>query len=173
MAEDTGVVSGDEIGVAIAEGEALSRAGRAEAAIARFRRLVERFPDEPRAHFALGGAHDAAGHEAEAVGPYRRAMELGLAGEDVARWYVQFGSTLRNVGEFDEAVRLLTEGRTRFPEDAAIRVFLVLALHSAGRSGAGLAEVIDLLLSDPKAPDLRGYERAIRWYADEVRSGQG
>ena len=161
----------DEIGALIAEGEGLSRSGRGEGAIAHLRRLVERFPDEPRAHFALGGAYDFEGLETEAVGPYRRAMELELAGEDVARWYVQLGSTLRNLGEIDEAVRLLTEGRQRFLEDAAIRVFLALALHSAGRPGDGLAELIDLLLSDPSAPDLGGYERAIRCYADELRRG--
>ena len=88
------------------------------------------------------------------------------------RWYVQLGSTLRNVGEFDEAVSLLRDGRERFPNDATIRVFLALALLSAGRSGDALAEVIDLLLLDPAVPAPRRYERAIRGYADGLRSGQ-
>ena len=166
-------MSDDELGAAIAEGEALSRAGRGKEAIEHFRRLVERYPDEPRAQFAYAGAFDSAGLEAEALAPYRRAMELELAGEDVPRWYVQFGSTLRNVGEVEEAVRLLSEGRERFPGDAAIRVFLALALHSAGRSGEAVFGLIDLLLSDPKGPDLRGYERATRWYADELRADGG
>jgi Flp pilus assembly protein TadD len=154
----------------IAEGEALSRAGREAEAIASFQRLVEEFPEEPRAHFGLAGAYDYAGREAEAVAPYRRAMELGLGGDDVPRWYVQLGSTLRNVGESEEAGRLLTEGKERFPDDAAIRVFLALALHSAGRDRAALVTLFDLLLANREAVDLRGYERAIGEYADELRA---
>jgi len=163
----------DQIGDEIAAGEALSRADRGDEAIAHFRGLVERYPDEPRAHFALGGAFDSAGHAAAAVEPYRRAMALGLSGEDVARWYVQFGSTLRNVGQIDEAVSLLGEGRDRVPDDAAIRVFLALALHTSGRSADGLAELIDLLLLGSSAPALRRYERSIRGYADDLRRGEG
>ena len=125
-------MSDDELGVAIAEGEALSRARRGEEAITHFRRLVERYPDEPRTHFALAGAFDHGGMEAEAVAPYRRAMGLGLAGNELSRWHVQLGSTLRNVGEVDEAVRLLSEGRERFPGEAAIRVYLAPAT-SLGR----------------------------------------
>jgi Flp pilus assembly protein TadD len=154
----------------IADGEALSRAGREADAIAHFRRLVEEFPEEPRAHFALAGAYDYAGREAEAVAPYRRAMALGLGGDDGPRWYVQFGSTLRNVGETQEAVRLLSEGRERFPDDAAIRIFLALALHSAGRDREALVTLLDLLLANREAVDLRGYDRAIGEYAGELRA---
>ena len=153
----------------VAEGRALSRSGRSEEAILHFRRLAERYPDRPRAHFELAGAFDSAGLAAEAVAPYRRAMELGLAGEDVPRWYVQFGSTLRNVGEVEESVRLLTEGRDRFPDDAAIRVFRALALASAGRNRDALVELFDLVLGETGAIDLRGYERAIRAYVAQVR----
>ena len=154
---------------AVTEGRALSRSGRSEVAIEHFRRLMERHPDSPRAHFELAGAFDSAGLAAEAVAPYRRAMELGLAGEDVPRWYVQFGSTLRNVGEVEESVRLLTEGRDRFPDDAAIRVFRALALQSAGRDRDAVVELIDLVLREAGAIDLRGYERAIRAYVAQLR----
>ncbi len=157
----------------VATGHALSRDGRGEAAIVHFQRLVERYPHEPRAHFALAGAFDHEGREAEAVAPYRRAMELGLAGDEVPRWYVQLGSTLRNVDRAAEAVDLLTEGRGRFPDDAPIRIFRALALHSADRCDEALVELLDLLLTNPSAPDLRGYERAIRYYTDELWTAEG
>ena len=72
-------------------------------------------------HFVLAGTFDFQDREAEAVSPYQRAWELGLSGDDVPRFYVQYGSTLRNVGQLDESVRVLQEGRERFPEDAAIQ----------------------------------------------------
>src|SRR5512133_3537488 len=116
----------------VARSWALNRAGQEEEALAIVRALVERCPNDPRAHFEFAGALDFQGHEAEAVAPYRRAQTLGLAGGDLPRLYVQLGSTLRNVGEFDEAVEFLQEGRTRFPDHAAIRAFHALALLSAG-----------------------------------------
>jgi Flp pilus assembly protein TadD len=160
-----------DLDAAIAAGEALSLAGREDDAIAHFRDLVERHPVEPRAHFALAGAYDYAGREAEAIAPYRRAMALGLSGDDVARWYVQFGSTLRNVGAHAEAVAVLTEGRARFPDDAAIRAFLALAHHSAGDGTAALVALVDLLSREGAAGriDLRGYGRALAAYTEALR----
>ena len=67
----------DEIERLIAQGEAMARADRGDEAIAFFHQMVERYPDEPRASFALAGAFDYLGREEDAVGPYRRAKELG------------------------------------------------------------------------------------------------
>ena len=154
----------------LAAGRALARDGQGAAAIGHFRGIVADHPDDPRAHFELAGAFDSQGYAEEAVGPYRRAMALGLAGDDVPRWYVQFGSTLRNVGETDEAVQVLTEGRARFPDDAAIQIFQALALHSAGRDRTALVALLDLVVSAADAPlDLRHYRRAIGAYTDDLR----
>src|SRR3712207_5891842 len=91
----------------------LHSAGKFEEALQVAQRLVGRFPDDARSHFVLGGTFDFQDREAEAISPYQRAWELGLSGEDVPRFYVQYGSTLRNVGQFDESVRVLQEGRER------------------------------------------------------------
>ena len=88
-----------ELDAAIGRIEALNRAGRAEEALAAARALVESYPDNPRAQFAYGSVLDAEGREAEAVAPYQRALELGLAGDELPRLYVQYGSTLRNLGK--------------------------------------------------------------------------
>lgn len=155
---------------AVAESWRLNREGQAEEALAIVRDLLARFPEEPRAHFEYAGALDFQGREAEAVAPYRRAQALGLDGDDLPRLYVQLGSTLRNVGEIEEAMRFLAEGRERYPEHAAIRAFLALALSSAGRWPEAVAEVLDLVTGSG-AIDLDGYERALREYADLLRAG--
>lgn len=140
-----------------------------EEALQTAQELVTRFPDHPRAHFVLAGTFDFQGREAEAVSPYQRAWELGLSGDDVPRFYVQYGSTLRNVGQFHEAVRVLIEGRERFPKNAAIRAFLALALFSAGRQADALATSLTLLVEYPETVGLQGYERALRHYTAELR----
>lgn len=147
----------------------LNRAGSFAEALQLGQELVARFPNNGRAHFVLGGAFDYQGHEAEAVAPYQRAWELGLSGDDVPKFYVQYGSTLRNVRQFAEAVRVLQEGHARFPQDAAIQAFLALALFSAGREAEALATALTIVADNYSTVELRGYERALREYVAELR----
>jgi tetratricopeptide (TPR) repeat protein len=166
---ETLVESEDEIDQADDRIRALNRSGQFADALLAARELVSRFPDNARAHFVLGGTFDFQDREAEAVPPYQRAWELGLRGDDVPRFYVQYGSTLRNIGEFDESVRVLQEGRERFPEDCAIQAFLALALFSAGDTAAALATALTLLLENAEAVNMSGYDRALREYVAELR----
>ena len=153
----------------VARSWALNREGRAEEALAVVKGLVERYPDDPRAHFAYAGILDYRGREKEAVAPYLRAQELGLSGDDLPRLYVQLGSTLRNVGKAWDAAHLLEEGREEFPDYAAIRAFRALALVSADCAEEAVVELFDLILANAAAFDLDGYERALREYAEQLR----
>jgi tetratricopeptide (TPR) repeat protein len=153
----------------VARSWALNREGRAEEALAIVKGLVERYPDNPRAHFEYAGALDFQGREAEAVAPYRRAQELGLSGDDLPRLYVQLGSTLRNLGKAWEAVHLLEEGREQFPAYAPIRAFRALALASAGCADEAVVELLDVILANGDRIDLDGYERALREYTEALR----
>lgn len=157
----------NEIETRIAEGRALEKEGSEQAAIDYFRKLADEYPDNARVEFEFGGAFDFAGYESDAIPHYRRAIELGLSGEDLPRVYVQLGSSLRNVGEFDEAVQLLTEGMAKFPEHRALKVFLALAQHSAKQSQQAVVTLLDTLLMDESKLD--GYQRALRYYTDELR----
>lgn len=152
----------------------LNREERWEEALAAAAALVERFPDDPRAHFEYAGALDYQGREMEAVAPYRKALALGLSGDDLPLFYVQFGSTLRNAGELDESITLLREGSARFPDFVPIRAFLALALLSAGRGQEAVVLLLDIITSHAGQVDLAHYERALRAYTDELReSGPG
>jgi tetratricopeptide (TPR) repeat protein len=161
-----------EIAQADARIRTLNRAGQFEEALQAARDLVTRFPDHPGAHFVLAGAYDFQDREHDALAPYQRAWELGLSGEDVPRFYVQYGSTLRNVGRYEESVRLLEEGHARFPDHAAIQAFLALALLSAGRSAEAVATALWTLVHSSGTVDLDGYDRALREYIAELRPPQ-
>ena len=111
-------------------------------------------------------AHDRRGEEAEAIPHYRRALELGLADDDLRGAMLGLGSSLRNVGEFADAVEVLERAVARFPDYSALRAFLALARHSRGHGGLAVAELLELLVAQC---DLDGYERAIAYYVDELR----
>ena len=150
---------------------ALSREEQEEEALALAASLVERHPEDPRSHFEYAGVLDFQGREADAVAPYRRAQALGLSGDDLPRLYVQLGSTLRNVGETEEAVRFLAEGRERFPEHAAIRAFHALVLVGASRCVEAVVNLLELVIDNPASIDFDGYDRALRQYTAQLAEG--
>ena len=111
---------------------------------------------------------DSAGREEEAVVHYRRAFELGFPDEELAGASLGFGSTLRNVGELDESVRVLSEAIEHFPEHRALRVFLAYSLWSAGRQADAMRTLVAALYVGGPAPELERYRRAITGYADDL-----
>lgn len=112
------------------------------------------------ADFELAGVHDSVGHEHEAAGLYERALERGLDTGRHARRAVQYGSTLRNEGRIDEALAVLQSAPTHEETGVAPRVFLALALHSAGRHDEALRVAIEAV-----GPTLPRYRRSVRAYA--------
>ncbi|MPS75231.1 MAG: tetratricopeptide repeat protein, partial [Microbacterium sp.] len=68
---------------------------------------AERGPDDARAEFERAGARDSAGRPAEAVELYRRALALGLDEEHRPQCVIQLASSLRNLGDYDEALRVI------------------------------------------------------------------
>lgn len=160
----------DSIEAQIEAGLRLEREGKEQEAIEYFRALVERYPDNARIRFEYAGAHDFAGYEADAVPIYREAMELGLTDDILRRAYVQLGSSLRNVGQYDEAIQVLSEGLARFPDFSPLRIFRAFALYSSGQCKEAVVELLEALLAHPDA--LGGYGRAVRYYTDEIHSLQ-
>lgn len=152
----------------IKTGRDFARNGDPDASIAFFRGLIATYPDDPRAHYELACSFDREGREEEAVAPYKRALALGLPEPHLQGLLLGLGSTLRNVGAFDEAVALLTGAVARYPEHADLRVFLAFARHSAGDHAGAVVTLLDLVMASPGIV-LHGYERAIRYYTDELR----
>jgi tetratricopeptide (TPR) repeat protein len=117
---------------------------------------------DARELYLLGGEHDSAGREQEAIPLYERALAAGL-GEERPRALLQLGSSLRNAGRIDEAVALLEEARREYPDFRPLRAFLALALHSAGRAEEALAELLNAIADEGE------YERSLRAYAAALR----
>lgn len=129
------------------------------------RALAAHGADEARAAFERAGARDFLGLEADAVPLYRDALNRGLPMPERLQCLVQLGSSLRNIGDADGAVRVLRAARDEAPADARdwVDAFLALALHSNGETSQALAVALRAL-----APHLTCYGRSVDAYADDL-----
>ncbi|MEU3955068.1 tetratricopeptide repeat protein [Streptomyces achromogenes] len=125
--------------------------------------LVAELPDDsPLGPFERACAWDSTGHSDKAVPLYREALARGLTGYKGRRARIQLSSSLRNVGQPEEGVKLLTP-ELNGPSDElddAVRAALALCLSSLGRDREGLALVLGAL-----APHLPRYQRSMANYA--------
>lgn len=134
-----------------------------DALVARMRALAAAAPHPALGAFELGGAFDSTRHEAEADERYAAATAAGLGEVDpdrAARLVVQHASTLRNLGRVEEAIAMLRDAPEHPTTGAAPRVFLALALHTAGRVDEALRVAVEAV-----EPTLPRYNRSVRAYA--------
>lgn len=122
--------------------------------------LAERPEGDGAAAFERASLHDMLGEEHAAIPHYRAAIDAGLDPERQGYASVQLASTLRNVGELDEAVALLEPLRSDERLGAAARAFLALTLHDLGRR----SDALRLVLAD-HAANVPLYGRALAEYA--------
>ncbi|MBO4254671.1 tetratricopeptide repeat protein [Streptomyces griseorubiginosus] len=121
--------------------------------------------DSPLGLFERACAWDSTGHSDKAVPLYREALDRGLS--EVSRYKgrrakIQLSSSLRNIGQAEEGVKLLTpelDGPSDELDDA-VRACLALCLSSLGRDREGLSLVLGAL-----APHLPRYQRSMANYA--------
>lgn len=128
--------------------------------------LVAELPeDDPLGPFELASALDSTGHPDLAVVRYRQALGLGLSGQRRRRAAIQLASSLRNLGEAEQSVALLTAELEAESDDLAdaVRAFLALALTSAGRDREAVSVALTAL-----APHLTRYNRSVAAYAGQL-----
>ena len=133
--------------------------------------LVAELPeDSPLGDFERACAWDSTGHSDKAVPLYRDALAKGLSGYKGRRAKIQLSSSLRNVGQPEEGVKLLTpelDGPSDELDDA-VRATLALCLSSLGRDREGLSLVLGAL-----APHLPRYQRSMANYARALVDPEG
>jgi tetratricopeptide (TPR) repeat protein len=155
---------------AIQHGWAAADADAPQPTVTYFTDLLAHHPHDPHALLAYASALDFAGCEADAAPAYEQAFAVGLEGDDLRQGLVQYGSTLRNLGRFDDAVTALRQADDQFPDHASVKAFLALALTSAGRCHEAVQILITLALDRIESDELQHYQRALRNYAADLTS---
>lgn len=119
-------------------------------------------PDSSVGTFERAASFDSTGHPDLAVPLYRQALERGLTGERRRRAMIQLASSLRNLGQPEESVALLTAELDADSDhlNDAVKAFLALAMVDTGRD----REAVSLALT-ALAPHLPRYQRSLANYA--------
>ncbi|TCC50562.1 tetratricopeptide repeat protein [Kribbella pittospori] len=130
-----------------------------------FERLLTEHPGNPYVLYEVGGSYDTDGQEAKAIEYYERALP-GLSGETRRKCLLQYGSTLRNLGRFDDSLDVFKKACAEFPESDSLRVFKALTLHAAGQKDKALASLLLVIADRVDSAEIKRYEAAIRGNAD-------
>jgi tetratricopeptide (TPR) repeat protein len=157
-----------DLAAAIEEARRLRREDELQESQEQLLALMEQFPNDPLVLFEVGGAYDVMGEEEMAIPYYRRAIEAGLEGDDLQECLVCLGSTLRVVGEYDEAIGILEQAAEEFPERRSGRAFLALAQYSNGEAAQALSTLLSLLLETTSDEDILNYADALDYYKDNL-----
>ncbi|MEU3770940.1 tetratricopeptide repeat protein [Amycolatopsis keratiniphila] len=135
-------------------------------------RLIELAGQNPRdavIAYQTAWAHDSAGLEAEAAPFYEQALAgEGLSIEDRHGVFVGLGSTYRVLGRYDESLATLRRGLGEFPDDAALRTFLAMALYNTGEAREAAGTLLKVLAATSADDGVRRYRRAVEYYADHL-----
>jgi tetratricopeptide (TPR) repeat protein len=140
-----------------------------EELVARMDALVSELPPEdPVGLYERASAFDSTGHSDRAVPLYREALQRGLGADRRRQAVIQLASSLRNLGEAEESVALLSAEREAGSDelDDAVDAFLALALVDAGREREAVSVAL-LALSQ----HMTRYQRSLVGYAREVGGG--
>lgn len=132
--------------------------------------IYEANPENARVLYEVGGAYDTNGDEELALTFYERAMDAGLEGDLLRRCYLQYGSTLRNLGALDRSIEVLARARKEFPDSAALTVWEAISLHADGRCDEAVASLLEVIADGISSPDIDRYKPAIRGNAEYIRS---
>lgn len=153
----------------LAEAVRLRTDGRREEARDQLLALCEQFPQDAEVAYQTAWVHDTLGLEAEAVPHYVRAVsQPGLCPDDRRGALLGLGSTYRVLGRYPEAVTTLSGAAAEFPDDAALKTFLAMALYNTGRAHDAMEMVLTLLATTSQDPDIARYRPAIEHYAKDL-----
>jgi tetratricopeptide (TPR) repeat protein len=150
------------------DAQALRAAGRKEEARELLLALAAEFPDDGPIQYAAACVHDSLGLEEEAVPFYLAALRAGLPDDDRRGAYLGLGSTYRALGRYTESRDTFEEGLTHFPGAAELRAFLAMTRYNLGMYHAAVAGLLEVLADTSADPAVRSYERAIRFYAENL-----
>lgn len=132
-------------------------------------RILDSHPRNARALYEVGGAYDTGGHGETARSFYEEALAEGLDGDLLRRCYVQYGSTLRNLGEYERSREVFRAAREAFPDSPSLGVFEALTLQAAGEPNASVASLLDVIVAHVETPDIDRYKAAITANATAIR----
>jgi tetratricopeptide (TPR) repeat protein len=130
--------------------------------------LASEFPTNPVVQYKTACVYDFLGKERDAIPYYHAAIENELPGSDRCEAYLGLGSTYRTLGQYTESKAVLLEGLGQFPEAHQLKVFLAMTLYNLGENHQAVSSLIKVVLDTTSSEEIKKYERAVRFYAEDL-----
>ena len=130
--------------------------------------LASEFPTNPVVQYKTACVHDFLGLERDAIPYYHAAIENDLPGTDLRAAYLGLGSTYRTLGQYDESKKILLEGLSHFPDAKEMKIFLAMTLYNLGENHEAVSSLLKIIVETTSDGEIKDYERAIRFYADDL-----
>lgn len=123
--------------------------GRLDDAAAKFTRVLKQVPSFTPATFYLGACYATAGQDREAVFVWRSALIKDRA----APWiFTALADALMRIGEHAQALALLQEARSEWPEELAVQARWATVLALTGSGDAAVLALDPYLARQPDDP---------------------
>jgi tetratricopeptide (TPR) repeat protein len=137
----------------IDEGAGLGRDGKVDEAIVHFRKAIELYPGDARAHYDLGLALERQGQAADAIGEYRTAVSEDPGNSMNSAVYTDLALALARTGKLDEAVESYQKALAANPGDAQAHIGLGAAYLQQDRVQDSIEQCQAALLADPSSAE--------------------
>ena len=135
-------------------GVLLANAGRADEAIAQYRKALEIHPSYAKAHFNLGNVLAAAGRSDEAIAQYERAVQLD---GNYINAHIRLGNMMLQAGRTDEAIAHYARVTEISPQDDRAHASLGDMMYQNERMDEAITHYRRALEINPKLVEaLRG-----------------
>jgi tetratricopeptide (TPR) repeat protein len=134
--------------------------------------LHAEFPEDPQVNYGsvlpCAWIHDLLGLEREAIPFYEKAIQIGLADDDLKSALLGLGSTYRCIGEYQKSIETFQHALTLFPNLHEFNVFLGMAYYNTGEYSKAMELLLHSLADTSDDTGILRYRRAIRFYSDKL-----
>src|SRR5690349_13217275 len=124
--------------------------------------LHHEFPNDPQVNYQCAWIHDLLGLEREAIPFYEKAIQMGLAGDDLKSALLGMGSTYRCIGQYHKSIEIFRHALTLFPEAQEFNVFLGMAYYNIGEHSKAMELLLNSLVNTSMDEGILHYQRAVR-----------
>lgn len=146
----------------------LRKSGQKEESNQILQKLADEYPTDAIIQYQCAWSFDVLGQEIAAVPFYEKAIALGLPEEDLQGAYIGLGSTYRTLGEYEKSHHTFLKGLQLFPRNRAIHVFHAMTLYNLERHEEAMKRLLTSLVETTNDEELKSYEKAIRFYSQQL-----
>ncbi|MEA4812264.1 MAG: tetratricopeptide repeat protein [Anaerolineaceae bacterium] len=132
------------------------------------KQLVDQNPESAELNYQFACSLDILGQEKNAIEYYKKAIALGLDGDDLLRAFVGLGSSYRTIGEYEKSKEILSAGLNAFPRHHGLLTFYAIALYNLREYKESTEILLSLLAETTSDQSIKDYDEAIRFYAKNL-----